>query len=137
MITLVASNTITSSNAGTTPVVFSPPAVALIVQLDVTAIGTDVGDTFDVTVQTMIDGVNWVDVIHFTQLLGNGGTKRFIAKLVAGAAEAMFENGTALAAGNIRNLIGDQWRVKTTIVDSGTVNATFTYSVTAQIVGSR
>ena len=99
--------------------------------LDVTAAATDVGDTLDVQVQTLIDGVNWVPVCSFTQCLGNGGAKRHIAKINAGATQAMFEAGTALAAGSTRNLCGDAYRVRWVIVDSSTDNASFTFSVTA------
>ena len=66
--------------------------------LDVTAAATEVGDTLDVFVQTKIDGTNWLDVVAFTQVLGNGGTKRYVAKVSASAAQDDFENGTALTA---------------------------------------
>ncbi len=104
------------------------PISCIIFELDLTAIATLVGDTLDVVIQTQIDSQlatpNWVDVVHFTQALGNGGAKRFFAKLVAPVAEAMFENGTALAAGSIRNILGDVWRVKYTV--GGSAVASFT-----------
>ena len=103
-------------------------AVAFV--LDVTAAATDGADTLDVTIQTKIDGTNWVDVAYFTRLLGNGGTKRYVAKIEAGTAQAEFENGTALLAGNVRNLIGDEWRVRYA-QDDGATDASFTFSVTA------
>jgi hypothetical protein len=99
--------------------------------LDVTATATAVDDTLNVYIQTMIDGVNWVDVVAFTQVLGNGNAKRHIAKLSSDAALTMFENGAALTAGSIRNLCGDQWRARWVVVDADTANASFTFSVTA------
>lgn len=99
--------------------------------LDLTNAATDVGDTLDVKVQTKIDGTNWLDVVHFTQILGNGSnTLRFIEKCAARPAFAGFEVGTALTAGNVRDLLGDVWRVKYDQVDADT-DASFTFSVTA------
>lgn len=99
--------------------------------LDLTAAATDAGDTLNVYVQTKIDGTNWVDVVAFTQCLGNGGAKRHIGKLNATAALTMFENATSLTAGTIRDLLGDEWRVRWAITDASTDNASFTFSVTA------
>lgn len=99
--------------------------------LDVTAAATAAADTMDVKIQTMIDGVNWVDVVHFTQLVGDGGAKRYIERVSAGGAEGGFENGTPLAAGEVRNLLGPNWRVVTTLVDGGGDDTSYTLSVMA------
>lgn len=134
--TVVASNATAAGaiSGTTTTAVFLPrPNNGIEFTLDVTAAATDVGDTFDISVQTLLDGVNWTDVIAFTQCLGNGGPKRHIAKLLTGTAQAMFEVGTALSAGNIRHLFGDQWRVKVTQVDANS-NASFTYAVYAMVM---
>lgn len=98
--------------------------------LDVSAAATDAADTLDVKVQTKVDGTNWLDVVHFTQVVGNGGAKRYIEKLVADVACAGFENAAALGAGNTRDLLGDEWRVAYVQVDADT-DASFTFSVTA------
>ncbi|MBP9863347.1 MAG: hypothetical protein KBD62_35710 [Kofleriaceae bacterium] len=122
-----AARTVTAGvngNAVTLPVA---PAYAFC--LDVTAAATDVGDTLDVYVQTLIGG-QWVDVVHFTQVLGNGGAKRFFAKVSAGLAETMFENGTALAAGSVRNLCGDAWRGRYVLVDAD-ADASITFQLSA------
>lgn len=100
-------------------------------QLDVTEAATEAGDTLDLKVQTKIDGTNWVDVVAFTQVVGNGGAKRHIAKIASNAALTMFENANALSAGNVRNIIGDEWRCSWAITDASTDNASFTFSVTA------
>ncbi len=97
--------------------------------LDVTAAATDNADTLDVTVQTLLDGTNWVDVVAFTQCAGDGGAKRHVAKVLAGAAESMFAD-TTLAAGNVRNLLGDKWRVSYAQADADS-DGTFTFSVVA------
>jgi len=98
--------------------------------LDVTAAATDAADTFDVKVQTKIDGTNWLDVVHFAQCTGNGGTKRHVEKLTATTDCAGFEVATALTAGETRDLLGDEWRVAYTQVDADS-DASFTFSVTA------
>ncbi len=99
--------------------------------LDVTAAATTSGDLLDVYVQTKIDGTNWVDVQRFTQVLGDGGAKRYVAKIAAGTAMTEFEIGSALGAAALRNLLGDEWRVRWVITDESTDDASFTFSVTA------
>jgi hypothetical protein len=104
---------------------------ALTLQCNLTAAATEVGDTLDVFVQTTIDGTNWVDVYHFTQMLGNGGAKRYFGKLLFDAALTEFENAATLAAAGGRAIFGDRYRVRWAITDAGSVNASFTFSVTA------
>lgn len=103
----------------------------LVFQLDLTAAATESGDTLDVYVQTTIDGTNWLDAVHFTQVLGNGGTKRYVSKLSASLALTEYEVGTALGAAAVRHIFGAQWRVRWAITDASTTNASFTFSVTA------
>lgn len=107
------------------------PIQGLVAELDVTAAATDSGDKLDVALQTQLDGTNWVDVIAFTQCLGNGGAKRHIGKLASGAALTMFEAATGLSAGSIRDLIGEKLRVKyiTTNDADATIDTSFTFSV--------
>lgn len=100
-------------------------------QLDVTVAATEVGDTLDVYVQTTIDGTNWIDIVHFTQVVGNGGAKRYISKISASLALTEFEVGTALGAAAVRHLVGAQYRVRWAITDAGSDNASFTFSVKA------
>lgn len=100
----------------------------LLFQLEVTAAATAAGDTLDVFVQTTIDGTTWLDAVHFAQVLGNGGTKRFISKVSASLALTEYETGTALGAAAIRNLIGSQWRVRWVIAGA---TQSFTFSVKA------
>ena len=99
--------------------------------LDVTAAATAVDDVLDVYVQTLLDGTNWVDVVHFTQILGNGGAKRYFAKVERGTSVTEFEVGSALTETNARDLFGRRWRVRWTLTDAGADNASFTFSVAA------
>lgn len=121
----------TATSTGTAATTIKDPIGGIVFELDLTAAATDAGDTLNVYVQTTVDGTNWVDVVAFTQCLGNGGAKRYFAKLSATEPQTMFENATALTAGNVRHLIGDQWRVRWDITDASTANASFTFSVTA------
>lgn len=99
--------------------------------LNVTAAATDAADTLDVTIKTKVDGTNWLDVVHFTQVLGNGGAKIFSAKVAASAAQAIYDAAAALNAGDAATqVIGDVWRVTWVIVDAD-ADATFTFAVTA------
>lgn len=135
--TIVTNQVLLASGARTTTAGAFGDAVtlegfaALVFQLDVTAAATDAGDTLDVTVQTTIDGTNWVDIHHFTQVLGNGGAKRYYGKVVFDAALTEFENGAALAAAAGRSIFGSQYRVKYVVVNTSTEDASFTFSVTA------
>lgn len=104
-------------------------AVAFV--LDVTAAATAVDDTLDVYIQSKLDGTNWVDVQRFTQILGNGGAKRYFAKIIRDAALTEFENGAALGAAAKRDLVGAQWRARWVVTDAGAANASFTFSVVA------
>lgn len=103
--------------------------------LDVTAAATVAGDKLDVKIQTKLDGTNWEDVCHFTQVLGNGGAKRFyfnvrsgVSYLLGGTLE--FAGGAAIAAGIHRSIFGDEWRAVWTVVNGGGTHS-FTFAVKA------
>jgi hypothetical protein len=117
-------------NVNTDSVTLPSSMAAVSFVLDVSAAATDAGDLLDVKVQTMIDGTNWVDVIHFTQVLGNGSTKRFIAKITAETAETLFADAVLAAGTTVRHLLGDEWRINYVQVD-GDADATFTFTVKA------
>jgi len=99
--------------------------------LDVTASASLLGDWLAVYVQTMLDGVGWVDVVRFGTVTGDLGTARRVATLRAALAQAEFETGTGLAAEAVRHLLGDEWRVRWDIERGCSVLASFTFSVTA------
>lgn len=128
--TTLTSGTVTTTGTGTAAFLRDTNA-GILFQLDVTAAATASGDTLDVKVQTTIDGTNWIDVAYFTQVLGDGGAKRFAMKVSATEPQALFTATTALTAGNVRHVIGDQWRAVWAITDATTQDASFTFSVTA------
>jgi hypothetical protein len=131
LVVLAASQTVTTGTAVALPQV-NVPEIRNGVQfvLDVSAAAAAAGDTFDVTVQALIAPGIWADVIHFTQVLGNGGTKRFIAKILGPTVVALYAYA-ALTAGNQKDTLGDYWRVVYSVVDGGAHGQSFTFSVTA------
>jgi hypothetical protein len=54
-----------------------------------------------------------------------------VATITTGINQAMYETGTALTAGSVRNIFGDEWRVSYTIVDGGAHGQSFTFAVWA------
>lgn len=125
------------ATAGTvtgTAVVLDQRFDQLVATLSVSAAGTDAGDTLDVYVDTSFDaGTTYVNIGHFTQVLGNGGAKTFILAIKNDnpGASAVFNVSTDAAAGVTRQIgIGDRIRYRGVMVD-GDANGSFTYSVKA------
>jgi hypothetical protein len=106
------------------------------VMLDVTVAGSVAGDLLNVYVQYSPDaGTTWDDLISFTQVLGNGGAKQFLAHVNAdlGTPPAMAAPKDAtLAAGTANSAVdfGDRLRVKWVIVNGGGTHS-FTFAVKA------
>jgi hypothetical protein len=125
--TILASTAVTATSTGTTAVYIPAIKSGLVAVLDVTAAGTLVGDTLDVYLQTEVNS-SWYDVIRFTQVLGNGGAKKFVHKIIGEAATVEYETGTGLAAAADRDLFGDSWRTRYVVTNGGGTHA-FTFSV--------
>lgn len=106
-----------------------------VVTLDVTVAATDSNDTLDVYIDTSYDGgTSWVNVGHFTQVLGNGGAKKFVMSLKSNpiATSNVVPAGTDQTAGNALQIpLGDRLRYRGVVVDPTGTNASFTYSVVA------
>lgn len=114
-------------------VVFRETYREALIVLDVTAAATAVGDTLDVFVDTSHDGgTTWINIAHFTQVLGNGGAKRFACALGPNysGTEAVVNVASDQSAGNAIGIgISDRLRTRSTIVNSSAPS--FTYSVKA------
>ena len=102
--------------------------------LNVTTAASGATDTGNFYIQTSTDGgVNWDDLVSFTQLLGNGGTKQFYARwssVVAPTTPTGAKQDGSLAAGTV--VQGPKalfWRTKRVLVNVTAVS--FTYTVTA------
>jgi hypothetical protein len=95
--------------------------------LDVTAAAVAANDTLDVYVDSLFGAATWINVAHFTQVLGNGGVKQFYTVTVP-SGMATTDATTDCAAGVARGVIGSQFRGRYVIVN-GTA-ASFTFSLT-------
>ena len=101
--------------------------------LNVTAAATEVDDTLDVYLDTSYDGgTTWVNIAHFTQVLGNGGVKEFAVNIINKNPVAEIDVAADAAAGTIRALaLGDRIRYRSVAVDAGGVAAAFTFGLVA------
>lgn len=129
--TFLASSVQTASGVSAS-LAFSSKVVASRFYLDVTAAGSIAGDTFDVYLQSSMDGGTvWDDFAKFTQVLGNGGVKQFIASWVRTLAPTTAQRAPrdgSLAAGVEPGPIGNLIRVKWVIVNGGGTHS-FTFAV--------
>ena len=101
--------------------------------LNVTAAATEVDDTLDIYLDTSYDGgTTWVNIAHFTQVLGNGGAKEFAVNITNKNPVAEIDVAADAAAGTIRALaLGDRIRYRSVAVDAGGVAAAFTFGLVA------
>lgn len=134
--TLRASATVATATTQTgTAVKMQRVFTEALILLDVTAAATEADDTLDVYIDVSPDGGStWVNVGHFTQVLGNGGTKKFVMALRSDnpGASAVFDVTSDASAGATRQIgIADRIRYRGVTVDPTGTNVSFTYSVTA------
>lgn len=99
--------------------------------LNVTAAATDVGHTFDVYIDTSCDGgTTWHNIGHFTQVLGNGGAKKFVMALRSDnpGTSAVLDVTSDASAGATRQYgINDRLRYRSVNVGPGS----FTFGIKA------
>lgn len=100
-------------------------------ELDVTAGGADSSDKLNVYIQVMLKSGDWIDVMHFTEVLGDAPAKRHVCKIAAAVAETTFEASASLASGAVRNILTDRWRCRWAVTNGNA--ATFTFSVTLML----
>src|ERR1051325_11319265 len=98
--------------------------------LNVTVAATAAGDTLNVYIQSSMDaGTTWDDFVSFTQVLGNGGAKKFMAYwngMITPETELGAPGDGVLAAGVKQGPIGEQVRIKWVIVSGSAPSFTFT-----------
>jgi hypothetical protein len=142
MLTLLASAARTASDtSGSLAAVLPHPEQlqSARVVLDVTAAGSAVGDTLDVYIQRAVGG-QWDDVLHFTQVVGNGGAVKHIAEWFRGVtpeSELHAPQDAAIAAGVVQGgLLGPDLRVKWVIANGGGTHS-FTFSVGIEALRDR
>jgi hypothetical protein len=107
-------------------------------QLTVSAAATAAGDLLDVYVQSTLDGgTTWDDVLRFTQVLGNGGAKKFIARpqfTVAATAALAAPQDAAIAAGVVVGPKARTQRVKYVVTSASAPSFTFAVFCSAKRV---
>lgn len=103
--------------------------------LDVTALATEAADKLDVYVDVSIDGVKWINAIHFTQQDGDGSDSTEVAKLSSGEfndPDATIAVTSDSAESVTRNVgVFPYVRYRGVVTDASTDNASFTYSLVA------
>lgn len=100
--------------------------------LSVTAAATVAGDTLDVFVDASNDdGVTFVNIVHFTQVLGNGGAKKEIAWCTVVGGVLVPATSDIPAGDPPRPFVGDRARVRFEAVGTGS----FTFKVTGSFKG--
>lgn len=106
---------------------------SMLAVLDVTAAATDAGDTLDVYLDTSFDGgVTWVNIGHFTQVLGNGGAKRLIMSFKAApiaASNCVVATADQTAGNALQIGFGDRFRYRAACANTSTVDNSFTFSL--------
>lgn len=110
----------------------------MIAVLDVTAAATEAGDTLDVYIDTSFDnGATFVNIGHFTQVVGNGGAKRFIMSFKANpiaASNSVSATADQAAAAALQIGFGDKVRYRAVCADAVTTdNVSFTFSLKLHI----
>jgi hypothetical protein len=97
--------------------------------LDITDAQSDGTDTLDVYIDTLF-GATWINIVHFTQILGNGADAitRFVVTVPANMLTT--DDATAACAvGVARGVVGSQFRGRYVEVDGGGAASTFTFSL--------
>lgn len=120
--------------AGTSSTVTLPrDTKSVIVQLDVTAAATEVGDILAMWLQGTVDGTNFYDLGRFADVLGNGGAKRYlmvISREYTPESELITPTDATMTASTVnQGPFPDKLRMKYTVTDAGGDNASFTFSV--------
>lgn len=136
MVTLVESAArSSSSNSGALPISQLESIKAAIFFLDITAAAQLVDDTLNVYIQSSMDGTIWDDFVSFTQILGNGGAKQYLARWfrdLSPEAELAAPSDKAMATGVRHGPIPcGHWRVAWVI--AGGENKSFTFSVSSEL----
>ena len=106
--------------------------VAMIVLCEFTAKATDATDTCDVYVDVLVNAT-WINAIHFTQALGNGtdAAKEYAVLCPSGGNTTVTTATADAASGVVRgDAFGSQIRARWVIVNTGTDDESFTFSVT-------
>ena len=130
----LAPSAVRNTDGTGTAVVLSGKRTAYMVVCEFTNKATDADDLMDVYVDVLVN-TTWINVIHFTQALGNGTDLQIeYAVLVPGGGNTTVTVATAnLASGAVRgDAFGSQMRARWDFTEgAGGGAGTFTFSVIA------
>jgi hypothetical protein len=84
---------------------------------------TPAGSTMDVFVDTTVDGINWIPIVHADRIINGLGAIQMYYSVFSGADQVPFENVDALGTHAFRNAAGRRFRARGTI--TGSPDATF------------
>ena len=131
-ITLHAAGAVTESANDTTVTGIGPYTHAEFL-FNLTVADTDAGDTLDVFVDASPDGgTTWVNVIHFIQKIGTDAAAKYVAAIHSAANLTEVDVTSDLAASAApRSFLGNALRCRYAIVDAGTDDASFNFTLTA------
>jgi len=112
------------------------PWKEMIVVVDLTAAATEAGDTLDVYIDTSFDGgSSFINIGHVTQMVGNGGAKKFLMSFKSNpiaASNCVSFTADQSAGAALQNGFGDRIRIRSVVADATTTgNVSFTFSVKA------
>jgi len=122
------------ADANGTALKYDKPFSEALIMLDVTVAASTAADTLNVFIDVSPDGgTTWINVGHFTEVVGDGGAVKHIMALNADnpGATAVFDVIADAAAGATRQIgISDRMRARSVIVDDS-ASAAFTFDVIA------
>ncbi len=135
--TLLSATTAVAAQS-VTGATFIPPLLFSIAEFDlnVTAAATDAADTFDAYVDTSLDGgTTWINIVHFTQVLGNGGAKRETMTINPGGnvGTAPINTAADAAAAGVRHILGSQYRTRYVQVDADS-DAAIAFTIKMRVI---
>lgn len=109
------------ANSAGTAVINLANARRAIVELDIVEMLGAAGDVLDVYVDVSLDGVTWLNAVHFTQIAGNGAAATLYAVLdPSNPGTSVIAATSDAAAGAVRpGAWGAQMRGRYTLVDAG------------------
>lgn len=133
MVSVLASTTATADGTAAAASYQYGRVNAAVFLLTVSAAAAAVGDLLDVFLQSSADGgTTYDDFVRFTQVLGNGGAKKYIAvwqrDVTPTRALGAPQDG-AMAAGVNQGPVATTWRIKYKVTDGGAHGQSFTFKV--------
>lgn len=121
-----------SAGTGVSFVFKAPSPTKAFLFLSVTSAAAAATDTLDVFVQHSLDKQTWDDFVHFTQVLGNDGPRKYLAVWAPNGVEQElrpYPDDGQMPVGVRQNPVGPWWRVKWSVAGA---TASFTFSVDVQ-----